>query len=192
MIMDNKQKKRLFKLTYLTLFMFVLVLSAIGIYLGIQNILVNNYVYIHYVIIICYTLLLICYVADFFKTDKLQNKYGIGKLLFFIFVVTGILTIVLYITFHVKNLTVLNTTTLAIFLFFICEAITIFAFILGLNLIKLYSNTTITIDSVSETPNYDDELMLKKKLDNLNRKLEMKKVQEQINEIEKELDSKDN
>ena len=57
----------------------------------------------------------------------------------------------------------------------------------GLSLIKLYKNTTLTIDSVSEVPNYDDELMLKKKRDELNRKLEMKKVAEEIESMKKEL-----
>lgn len=189
--MDNKQKKKLFKLTYLTLFVFVLALSAIGVYFVVQNILSNNNTYVHYAIIGCYAFLLMCLVVDFIKTDKLKNKYGVGKLLLFVFAITGILTITLYIVFYIKNLELLTSTTIAIALFYICEVLTLFAFVLGLGLIKLYSNTTITIDSTSETPNYDDELMLKKKLDNLNRKLEMKKVQEQINEIEKELDKKE-
>ena len=51
----------------------------------------------------------------------------------------------------------------------------------------LNANTTLTINSVSEVPNYDDELMLKKKRDELNRKLEMKKVAEEIESMKKEL-----
>ena len=63
-------------------------------------------------------------------------------------------------------------------------------FATGLKLSKLKKNNTITIDSIAETPNYDDELMLKKKLNELNRKLEMQKVQEEIAQKEEMLDNK--
>ena len=44
------------------------------------------------------------------------------------------------------------------------------------------------IDDLSEVPNYNDEIMLKKKLDELNRKLEMKKVTDEIEAKQKELE----
>ena len=56
------------------------------------------------------------------------------------------------------------------------------------NLSKLNKSTTVTLDSTSEVPNFDDEVMLKKRLDEAARKLEMKKIQEQIEATEKKLD----
>ena len=41
---------------------------------------------------------------------------------------------------------------------------------------------------MADTPNFNDEILLKKRLDELNRKLEIKKIQDQIDEVEKKLD----
>ena len=61
-------------------------------------------------------------------------------------------------------------------------------FVVGLKLTGLSRRTTITLDSTSPAPNFDDEIQLKKRLDTLNRKLEIKKLQDQIDDVEKKLD----
>lgn len=60
--------------------------------------------------------------------------------------------------------------------------------IISFYLIKLNNKNTFSIDSVSDMPNFDDELMLKKKLEELNKKLYVKQIQDEISKKEKELD----
>ena len=64
----------------------------------------------------------------------------------------------------------------------------IIAFIVGLKITGLNRKNIIVLDENSPAPNFDDEIELKKRLDSLNRKLSIKKLQEQIQEAEKKLD----
>ena len=125
---------------------------------------------------------------DMLKTCRKKNKYGLSKFVYFLILLTVVGIISLMIVSSKLNLVVSQNTKYAILILVISEAFIIYAFVLGLKLTLLGKNKAITIDSNSKTPDFDDELMLKKKLDELNRKLEIKKVQDKIDEVQKELD----
>ena len=124
------------------------------------------------------------------KTKHIKNKFSLSKYLYLITFLSFVGTIVVGFVFYYKNLPIQFGYLFAIALILASEVLSVIVFIIGLKLSKLYQNTTITIDSTVDVPNYDDEIMLKKKLDEMTRKLEMKKVQEKIDAIQKELDEK--
>lgn len=190
--MDNKQKKKLYKWAYVLAILLTLVSIGFAIYLSVLRILdkTSVYVWVDYSLIAANGLFALIIFADTHKTRVLKNKYGLAKfLLFILFVmIVGIMT--LFGAQYFEKFVLNPIYDLSIkFLVINVVALSI-VFAIGLTLSKLKKNTTITIDSVAETPNYNDELLLKKKLSELNRKLEMQKVQKEIAQKEEMLDNK--
>lgn len=190
--MDNKQKKKLYKAIYKIASLFILVSIAFSIYVSgnelYQNISIYSWLDVSLIIIQAILAFILLY--DNFKTKKQKNKFGLASFAFVIVLLSLIGFCSVWALNYFNQIVLLETNILVLSLLVINEIALVINFGLGLKISKLFQNTTITIDSVSETPNYDDELLLKKKLDELNRKLEIKKVQEQIEKVEEELDRK--
>lgn len=188
--MDNKQKKKILNATYRSLLFLVLLSIGWTLYLAIDKIVnkTSSIFWLDVTLIVVSSFVLIFLISDCSKTKNMKNKFGLAKYLFFITFNSIIGVIVGAFVFYYKQLSITNGYLFAVCLIIVAELTCIIIFSLGLKLSKLYQNITINIDSTSETPNFDDELMLKKKLDALNRKLEIKKVQEKIDNIQKELD----
>lgn len=194
--MDNKQKRKMYKIIYVFLSFIALVLFAYSIYISANYIDGKNYEgWPLIACIIINVVLFLTQIIDSVLTKKLKNKFNLFKVLFLFSVVPIIAYLGLYITFATElvpaKYTLKYIAVLPVLRFTSAGATVLLVnFIVGLNVSRLLQNTTITIDAVAETPTYNDELLLKKKLDELNRKLEIKKVQEQISKIEQELDNK--
>ena len=190
--MENKQKRKLISLVYRTIILFSILVLGLTIYLEIDklNIKTNSVLWLDISILSMVFLILLYIVSDVSTTKRLKNKYRLGQFLFFIIFNTIVALVVLAVYYYYKPIIFSNYTSyiLPISLVFGCELILIINFLLGLSLTKLYKNTSITLDSMADTPNFNDELLLKKRLDELNRKLEMKKIQDQIDSVEKKLD----
>ncbi len=190
--MDNGQKRKLLSLVYKTILFFSLIAIGCTIYLCIDKIISksNNVMWLDATLIVISCLLFIFILSDFVATKKLYNKYYIAILYYIFFVLCFLSLIALGIYCYKAQIdfTLYVSYVLPLGLIFATQIILIVNFVLGLIISKLYRNNTITIDSVSDTPNFDDEVLLKKKLDELNRKLSMKKIQDEINRVEKELD----
>ena len=188
--MDNKQKRRFFKLLFKIVNITLIIIIGFSLYLSINAIHqgLTSYIWFDVLMIFINFVLAFLLLLNARLTQKIKNKYILA--IFSIYLISAITivfgTIWAFKYFGNISLSVINLLTIK---FLIINVIGyIISFSVGLKLSKLNQNTTITIDSVSETPNYDDELLLKKKLDELNRKLEIKKVQEQIARVESELD----
>ncbi len=189
--MDNKQMKKLFKAIYKTTMVLVLALAVLGIYFA--SMLTNTileYDIIGAVSIIILLLLILSCLLDARKTSKIKNKYTVYLVTYITILLSIIFQAVAIASFVVINLAITFNIVVTFVIILCTELILVFGFVIGSKLSKLYQNLTITIDSTSETPNYNDELILKKELDELNRKLEIKKVQEQIDKVRQELDEK--
>lgn len=190
--MENKQKRKLISAIYKTIILFSVIAIGLVIYLEIDKVVTNanSVLWLDIILLSLSALLLLFVVFDSRATRKLKNKYSLGKFLFFLVFVTVVSIIVLavYCYYTKIELTPYISYILPISILVACELLFIINFILGINLSKLYKNTTITLDSMADTPNFNDELLLKKRLDELNRKLEMKKIQDQIDEAERKLD----
>lgn len=192
--MDNKQKKKIFKAIHKVATLLILVSIAFSVYLLGNELYVNKYAYnwLNISLIVVNGIFAFTLLYDSFLTKKHKNKYGLAKFNFFIVLVSIIGVMAIFGLTYFEKIVITEVNILAIKLFAINVIAVIFNFYIGLKLSKLYSNTTITIDSISEVPNYDDELALKKKLDDLNRKLEIQKVQQEIKRAEEELDENKN
>lgn len=190
--MDNKQKKKILKTTYKTLLLFILLSVGWVCYLAIDKLIAKNsaIMWLDIALIVIGALIVIFAFAELNKTKHIKNKYKLSKYLYVITFLSFVGVIVIGFVFYYTDLTIQFGYLFAIALILASEVLSIVMFIVGLKLSKLYSNTTITIDSTAEVPNYDDELLMKKKLDEMTRKLEMKRVQERIDAIQKELDEK--
>ncbi|MBO7527589.1 MAG: hypothetical protein J6T74_06840 [Clostridia bacterium] len=187
--MDNKQKRKLLSSVYAALT--IITVLAIGwvVYLATDKLLnKSGIMWLDIAVVSVCGLLLLFLLIDTYKTRRHKNKYKLAKYLFFIVFNSLIAVIVGGFVFYYQDIAISRGYIFAICLIFAVEMICIILFIIGLNISKLSSNTTITIDSTSQAPNFDDELYLKKKLNELNRKLEIKKVQEKIDSVQKELD----
>lgn len=188
--MDFKQKKQILVAVYRA----IIFLSALSIgwilYLTIDKIANNtsSILWMDITLPVISSLLLLFMLLDIDKTRHIKNKFGIAQYLFFIIFNSIIALIVGAFVFYYKNIDISAGYLFAICLIFAIEMMCVMILFIGLKLSKLYKNLTVTIDSESETPNFDDELALKKKLNDINRKLEMKKVQEEIANKQRELD----
>ena len=187
--MDNKQMKRILSSVYKAILFFVIcAIGWVG-YFCINNLIqaTNNILWLDISLLSFAFLLFISILVDISKTKKLKNLFGLSKYLFFLCfifisaIIAGVF--VLYYTEYI--LTVAYLLTVGVLLF--ATMLSILGFITSLKLIKVYKGTSVLLDDIGEVPNYDDELNLKKKLDELNRKKEMKKVVDQIESIKKEL-----
>lgn len=189
--MDNKQKKKLFKLVYYTSHLLLLITIAFSVYVCANQLYSNQslYLWLDISLIIIQTVFAFLMLYDSHKTKKQQNKFVLSIFVFLMVLISIVGFGCVWALSYFNQIVLIQTNILSLSLLVINTIAFIFVFGLGLKLSKLFRNTTLTINSTTETPNYDDELMLKKKLDELNRKLEIKKVQEQINSIEQELDN---
>ena len=192
--MDNKQKRKLFSSIYRTITFFSFLALALTMYLAIDKISKggNNVFWLDVTIISTCGLLLIYLFVDNVTTKKVANKYGVAKFMYLLFLLTFMAGIVLAVYCYLKKVDVLAYVSYALplGLVFVVELVFIVNFSIGLYLTKLNRNSTIIVDSTSEVPNFDDEVLLKKKLNELNRKLEMKKIQDEIDKVEKKLEEK--
>ena len=191
--MDNKQKRKLMMAIYRTIFFFAIVALGTTIYLCIDKLAYPTEKSVIWmdIAMLVYIFFIFCFmIADSVSTRKLTNKYNIAKFYYFVFVTSFVACIVLGIYCYIQKVNILDYASycLPLLLILITEIVLLANFVLGLSLTKLHKSTTVTLDSIAETPTFDDEVILKKRLDELNRKLEMKKVQEQIEKIEKQLD----
>lgn len=189
--MENKQKRKLINAVYKTIVLFSVLSLGIVIYLEIDKVKTNNSILWLDITLLCFTFLVLVYiVCDVCTTRKLKNKYKLGQFLFFIVLntIVSVIALAIYCYYNSANISEYISYILPVSLIFGTELISIVNFLLGVNLTKLYKNTMITLDSVSETPNFNDELLLKKRLDELNRKLAVKEIQSKIDEVEKKLD----
>lgn len=134
-------------------------------------------------------LLAVIFVFDMAKTKQKQNKFAVAKCLYMIVTVSMFAGVAIFGLNYFSKIVIEQTSLIMFILLILSELLAVVAFVIGLKMVKLSSNTTIIIDSSSQTPNFDDEISLKKRLDELNRKLEIKKIQEEILQKEKELDS---
>ena len=190
--MDNKQKRKLLILIYRTIFLFAFLALATTTYFCIDKLVFKTETSVLWldITILCYVFFILCFmIADNIATRRMSNKYRIAKFYYLVFVTSFIALVVIGILVYAQKINILNYISyiLPIGLLFLTEIVLLVNFTLGLTLSKLHKSTTVTIDSSSETPTFDDEVILKKRFDELNRKLEMKKVQEKIENIEKEL-----
>ena len=192
--MDNKQKRKLFSSIYRTITFFSFLALALTMYLAIDKISKggDNVFWLDVTIISVCGLLLLYLFIDNVTTKKVANKYGVAKMLYTLFLLSFMAGIVLAVYCYLQKVDVLAYVSYALplGLMFIVELVFIVNFTIGLYLTKLNRNSTIIVDSTSEVPNFDDEVLLKKKLNELNRKLEMKKIQDQIDQAEKKLEEK--
>lgn len=189
--MDNKQKRKFLLLVYKTIIFFSIISLGVSIYLCIDKIYNKTSILWLDITLLSYIFLSLCFiVADSITTRKLSNKYRIAKFFYFNFVTSFIAAIALCVYCYIQNIDLLaySTYILPIGLFLASELMLVVNLVLGMSITKLNKSTTVTIDSSAEIPTFDDEVVLRKKLDELNRKLEIKKVQEQIEQIEKKLD----
>lgn len=188
--MDNKQKKRILSSVYkATIFFALCAICWIG-YFCINNFVSNmsELLWLDITIISISALLLFGIIANINNVQKLKNLYGLAKYIFYIAFITicGVIAGVFAIYYTKYSLSLGYYLTIFVMLFALM--LLVFAFVISLKLSKLQKGTSVFVDSTEEVPNYDDELSLKKQLDELTRKKEMKKVIDQIEAIKKELD----
>ena len=186
--MDIKQKRSILSAVFKLFALMVLIsIGWVG-YYSINAIIKNEgYLWLNITLLALDFFLAICYLAMLGKVKKIKNLFSNSKFLFFLLFITFVGIVVGIFFMYYKGYTLSTGYYLTIGILLVEELFVMFMLFTGLSIIKLYKNTTITIDNTSEVPNYDDELMLKKKRDELNRKLEMKKVTEEIESIKKEL-----
>ena len=190
--MDNRQKKNILSLIYKTIVFFSGLCMILTTYLGINK-LMDKYgvLWLNIVIIAVSCVLFTFVLVDYVFTKKMKNKYVLSKFLYFIALISLIAVVVLGTLLYLKKIDINNNElyALPIILIILCELVLILNFVIGNALSKLNKNTNVQVNSTSEIPNFDDEVLLKKKLDELKRKLEMKKIQDEIDDIEKKLDA---
>lgn len=171
-----------------TVFFIICAIGWVG-YFCINNFINSTYeiLWLDITIISLAFLLLMGVFVDVGKTKKLKNLFGLSKYLFFIMFITicgiiaGVFT--LYYTNYVLAIEYYLTIGVLVFAYLV----SVMMFITSLKLEKAYKGSSVIVDDIGEVPNYDDELSLKKKLDELKRKKEMKDVVDQIESIKKEL-----
>lgn len=186
--MDNKQKRQIMSALYKAFALFAILAIGWVAYFSIDALVKEQgYLWLNITLLAVAFLLLTNYFANVGKVKKIKNFFGVSKFLFFLAFMTFVGAVAGIFVVYYLNYAISFGYYLTIGVLLVGEVFVILMLIVGLQLTKLFKNTTITIDEVSEVPNYDDELMLKKKLDELNRKLEMKKVSEQIEAVKKQL-----
>ena len=190
--MDNKQKRVLLSLIYRTMIVITFICLVTAIFLSARRLYLQNSI-VQWLDITLTTLagiLLLLSLCDIVTTKKLDGKYTLAKFYYAIILLTFLATIALGIYIGTSNINIVDYLAylLPIGLILGVEVFQVIYFIVGLKLTGLSRKTTITLDSTSPAPNIDDEIQLKKKLDSLNRKLEIKKLQDQIDDVEKKLD----
>ncbi len=188
--MDNKQKKQILKLIYKTIILLIFICAGFTIYFGValqQMEYKYSFVGIIFIVLACLTI--ISALFDSYQTTNIKNKFNLSLFTYTLMIMSLVVSTITTAAIVASNAEISGLYTASLVLLLTSQILLIVNIIVGLKLSKLVLNTTITIDSTSETPNYNDELILKKKLDELERKLEMKRVQEKIDKVQKELDN---
>ncbi len=191
--MDNKQKRMLLSLIYRTLLFISLISIAIVIFLSIKNLITSDNQAIFWldIVMLCISIMMfLLIIIDIVTTKKFRNKYILAKFYYTITLLTfvGLIALALYVWMSEVNYLDYISYLLPIGLIVGAQIFGIIAFIVGLKITGLNRKNIIVLDENSPAPNFDDEIELKKRLDSLNRKLSIKKLQEQIQEAEKKLD----
>ena len=191
--MDNKQKRMLLSLIYRTLLFISLISIAIVIFLSIKNLITSDNQAIFWldIVMLCISIMMfLLIIIDIVTTRKFRNKYILAKFYYTITLLTfvGLIALALYVWMSEVNYLDYISYLLPIGLIVGAQIFGIIAFIVGLKITGLNRKNIIVLDENSPAPNFDDEIELKKRLDSLNRKLSIKKLQEQIQEAEKKLD----
>lgn len=187
--MDNKQKKKIISLLLKNVSFLTIVAIVFSYYLSIKNCIVGgNILWLDIVILSIQAINFVTLLVLLVKVKHLKNLYNTCKTtcLFLVIVTFGI--IVGLATINIENFVLNFWYYFSASLTLITQILCLVAIYLGYKVIVHSKNSTIIIDSESKVPNYDDELMLKKQLDELNRKMEMKKVTDEIENLKKQLD----
>lgn len=184
--MDVKQKKSILSATFKSFALFAILAIGWVAYFGVDALIKNIGIFwLNITLLAVDFFVLISYFSIIDKMKKLKNLYSSAKLLFFVLFLTFLGIIAGIFTMYYTGYTISVDYYLTIAICIFAEVLLLFMFFTALTLIKLHKNTTIAIDSTTEVPNYDDELMLKKQRNELNRKLEMKKVSDEIDDMKK-------
>lgn len=186
--MDSKQKRQIMSALYKALGLFVLLSVAWVAYFAINALVKQQGIlWLNITLIAIDFFILMIFFINIEKVNKLKNFYSLAKFIFFITFLTLIAIACGVVVLQVFGYALGAEYYITIGALLAGELFSVLMFFGGLNLTKLFKNNTIVIDDLSEVPNYNDEIMLKKKLDELNRKLEMKKVTDEIEAKQKEL-----
>ena len=191
--MDNGQRRKFLTLVYKTICFFSLFAITCAIYFSVDKLVVkeNNVLWLDITILSASAIMFLFVLVDAIFTKKLHNKYLICIMYYIYFVLSFIafITLGVYCYKAQINVNLYISYFLPLVLIFLTQIIFIVNLFLGFTISRLYKNNTITIDCSSETPNFNDEVMLKKKLNELNRKLSIKKIQDEIDRVENELNN---
>lgn len=190
--MSNIQKRKL--LTFINKTTSVLCFIAIlcAMYCNIDMIVSNLYdiIWFNIVLIVITAVVLMFLFSNMNSIKNFKNSYITATLYycFVIFCCLAIFCLGLYI--YIQQIELINYISLLTPILFVilAQLLQLINIIISFYLIKLNNKNTFSIDSVSDMPNFDDELMLKKKLEELNKKLYVKQIQDEISKKEKELD----
>ncbi len=190
--MDNKQKRVLLSLIYRTMIVITFICLVTAIFLSARRLYLQTSIvtWLDITLTTVASILLLLTLCDIVTTKKLDGKYTLAKCYYIMILLTFLATIALGVYVAMSDITFVDylSYVLPIGLILGVEVFQVIYFVVGLKLTGLSRRTTITLDSTSPAPNFDDEIQLKKRLDTLNRKLEIKKLQDQIDDVEKKLD----
>lgn len=187
--MDVKQKKKLLSSIYKAIAFFVLVsICWVGYYCCDSLIKGKGVMWLDITTLSFDLILFLVFIANLSKFRKFKNVYVVSNFLFYISFILFCGIIAGVFSIYYLNISLDSGYYLTLGVLIIANIFSILLAIVNVSLIKIYKNTSIIIDEISEIPTYDDELMLKKQLDELNRKLEMKKVANKIEDMKKELE----
>ena len=188
--MDSKQKKLILSSIYKA-FAFFIVVSICWIVYYACNLLVKHegILWLNIILIGLAFFLFLNLLISLVKFRKFKNTYKLSKYLFYIsFLIISSIIAGIFALYYLKyELDMGYYLTAGVLCF--ADILSIIMAYVSVNLARIFKNTSVVIDYTSEIPTYDDELQLKKQLDELNRKLEIKKVAEQIEAIKKELNN---
>lgn len=187
--MDNKQKKKLLLTTFKAVFFICLICFAWIGYFTVNNFLKmkSNILWLDITILAIASLMLIVSLIMIGKIKKTQNLYGLSSFIIILVFITVLLVAVgIFVMFYYKyNVSFVYKATILLLLF--AEILVVVLMVCSHNLITALKNCSIYIEPEKNVPNFDDELYMKKKLDALNRKIEMQKIVKEIQEKENQL-----
>ncbi len=190
--MDIKQKRKIYSLIHNTFSVFILISIACIIYFCIDKIIsnTNSLMWLNIVLLILCFIIFTLTVKDIILTKNMKNKYSLMISIYLLFVVVFVGYIILFLYCYISKFDIQNYISylIPLLLVLFCIISLIINLFIGFSLSKFIKNISVTLDSSSDTPSFNDEVLLKKKLDELNRKLSIKKIQQKIDEVEKQLD----
>ena len=190
--MSNIQKRKL--LTFINKTTSVLCFIAIlcAMYCNIDMIVSNLYdiIWFNIVLIVVTAVVLMFLFSNMNSIKNFKSSYITATLYycFVIFCCLAIFCLGLYI--YIQQIELINYISLLVPILFVilAQLLQLINIIISFYLIKLNNKNTFSIDSVSDMPNFDDELIIKKKIEEIKKKLYDKQIQYKIKKKEKELD----